>query len=207
MQDNSATGVGGPLRVAASFNTTIKARLRRWDAVPTEPARRTSFVSAQIIHATLSLLLLVSLQCFAGAQVDLVRVLKAERKLQLTSEGKVLNEFHVVLGGNPKGHKEQEGDKRTPEGKYILDYKKENSAFYKAIHISYPNGQDNEAAKKRGVSAGGQIMIHGQKNGLGWLSFVSQRFDWTNGCVALSNSDIDVVWALVKAGTPIELLP
>jgi murein L,D-transpeptidase YafK len=99
----------------------------------------------------------------------------------------------------------QEGDGRTPEGTYILDFKKPDSAFYKAIHISYPDFNDIASAKARGVNPGGQIMIHGQKNGLGWLSFISQRFDWTNGCVALSNADMEVLWSIVKQGTKVEI--
>lgn len=143
----------------------------------------------------------------AGLQIDLVRVIKSEHKLQLMTKGKVEYEFHVALGANPKGHKQQEGDERTPEGVYILDFKKDDSAFYKALHISYPNAKDILQAKRKGVSPGGQIMIHGQKNGLGWLSLISQRFDWTDGCIALSNADMDIVWKLVNAGTPIQLLP
>jgi murein L,D-transpeptidase YafK len=146
---------------------------------------------------------LVSAEPLAG----LVRVFKSERKLQILSGEKVLHEFHIVLGSNPKGHKIQEGDEKTPEGTYILDYKKSDSAFYKAIHISYPNANDIVFAKRRGVNPGGQIMIHGQKNGLGWLSFINQRFDWTNGCVALSNADMDALWSIVKQGTTVEIRP
>ena len=144
---------------------------------------------------------------FAQAPVDWVRVIKSERKLMLFSEGKVIHEFKVALGGKPKGHKRQEGDKRTPEGRYTLDYKKADSAFYKAIHISYPNPDDVAAAKKRGVSPGGLIMIHGQQNGLGWLGFLSRRRDWTEGCIALKNYEMDIVWNLIREGTQIEILP
>lgn len=144
---------------------------------------------------------------WAQKEIDLVRVLKAQHKLQLISQGKVQREFSIALGANPKGLKQKEGDKKTPEGLYRLDYKKSDSAFYKAIHISYPNAKDASTARELGILPGGQIMIHGQKNGLGWLAPISQRFDWTNGCVALSNADMDVVWTLVKTGTPIELLP
>lgn len=144
---------------------------------------------------------------WAEPTVTLVRVLKTDHKLQLLSGEKLVREFHVVFGADPKGHKMQEGDERTPEGSYILDYKKTNSAFYRAIHISYPNAKDIASAKSRGVKPGGDIMIHGQRNGLGWLSFISQRFNWTNGCVALPNKDMEIVWALVKEGTPIEILP
>lgn len=144
---------------------------------------------------------------WAEPAVTLVRVLKTDHKLQLLSGENLVREFRVVFGANPKGHKMQEGDERTPEGSYILDYKKTNSTFYRAIHISYPNAKDIASAKSRGVKPGGDIMIHGQRNGLGWLSFLSQRFNWTNGCVALPNKDMDIVWALVKEGTPIEILP
>ena len=155
---------------------------------------------------TLVLLLLAQF-ALADDAVDLVRVYKSDRTLQLISKGKVAHEFPVALGGNPVGHKKQEGDGRTPEGRYVLDYKKVDSAFYRAVHISYPNAEDIDAARRAGVSPGGQIMIHGQKNGFGWLSGISQRFDWTNGCVALTNAQMDVVWRTVKVGTPIELLP
>jgi len=156
------------------------------------------------------LFLLAMLFCqnltLAEPAIDLVRVLKSEHKLQLVSEGKVFQEFNVALGSNSKGHKQQEGDGKTPEGTYTLDYKKPDSAFHRAIHISYPNKNDITSAKVRGVSPGGQIMIHGQKNGLGWLSFISQRFDWTNGCVALNNDDMDILWAVIKEGTKIEII-
>lgn len=150
---------------------------------------------------------MVAQAVWAEPTVTLVRVLKTDNKLQLLAKEKVVREFHVVFGANPKGHKRQEGDERTPEGSYTLDYKNADSAFYKAIHISYPNAKDIASAKARGVNPGGQVMIHGQKNGLGWLSPISQHLNWTNGCVALSNADMDVVWALVKVGTPIEILP
>lgn len=153
------------------------------------------------------LLFLITYVAWADSPITLVRVLKSDQKLQLLADGKLVQEFHVVLGGNPKGHKTQEGDKKTPEGLYVLDYKKTDSSFYKAIHISYPNAKDVATAKARGVNPGGQIMIHGQKNKLGWLSFFSQRFNWTNGCVALSNKNMDTVWTLVKVGTPVEILP
>lgn len=159
------------------------------------------------MRTAVCMLLLFWNQFVSAASVDLVRVLKSEHKLQLVSAGKVVNEFHVALGGNPKGHKKQEGDERTPEGQYVLDYKNENSSFYRAIHISYPNTKDTELAMSMGVSPGGQVMIHGQKNGFGWLSSVMQRFNWTDGCVALSNQDMDIVWQKVRTGTPIELFP
>ncbi|GAB0152002.1 murein L,D-transpeptidase family protein [Marinobacterium sp. BA1] len=151
----------------------------------------------------LILLALISFQ--ANADVDLVRVDKSERKMYLLSGGEIVKEYHVALGANPKGPKEQEGDERTPEGEYTLDYKKEDSSFYRAMHINYPNQQDIAHAEELGVSPGGFIMVHGQRNWLGWISPISQRFNWTNGCIALTNDEIDEFMELVNVGTKIEI--
>lgn len=153
----------------------------------------------------ITLLLLISTVLNAEETVDKVVVLKLEKKLILFSGVKKVKEYSVVFGDNPKGHKQQEGDERTPEGNYILDYKNSNSSFYKSIHISYPNEEDKKRAKDRGVSPGGDIMIHGQKNGWGWLSPVMQFFNWTDGCIAITNSEMDELWIIIKVGTPIEI--
>ncbi len=144
---------------------------------------------------------------WAEPAVDLVRVFKAERRLQLVAQGKIVREFRVALGGNPTGRKEEEGDQKTPEGSYILDYKKADSGYHRALHISYPDSADIAAARARKVSPGGAVMIHGQKNGWGWLSFATQRFDWTNGCIALADDDMETVWDMVREGTRIEINP
>lgn len=141
----------------------------------------------------------------AYASVDLVKVDKSENKMYLLDGGRVVKEYHVAFGANPQGHKQQEGDEKTPEGLYVLDYIKEDSTFYRAMHISYPNDRDIAAAKARGVAAGGFIMVHGQRNGLGWLAPLTQRFNWTNGCVALSNSEMDEFLELVNVGTTIAI--
>ncbi|MBM95870.1 MAG: hypothetical protein CMI09_08490 [Oceanospirillaceae bacterium] len=141
----------------------------------------------------------------SNANATLVKVDKSERRLYLMHNDQVLHEFHIALGGNPRGHKQQEGDHRTPEGRYILDYKKEDSSFYRAIHISYPNAQDTEAARAAGVSPGGLIMIHGQPNRFGFLAPILQWFDWTEGCIALTNREMDIVMDVVQVGTPIEI--
>ncbi|WP_321530400.1 L,D-transpeptidase family protein [uncultured Desulfuromonas sp.] len=157
--------------------------------------------------AALFILLLASSSFASEKAIDYVLVKKVERTMQLLSGGKVIKEYDIALGANPVGHKQQEGDERTPEGKYTLDYKKENSSFFRAIHISYPNEKDKERAKAANVDPGGLIMIHGQKNGFGWLAWVSQWFNWTNGCIAVTNSEMAEIWALVKVGTPIEIQP
>ena len=157
--------------------------------------------------AVLCLLLSFPLHALAADKADGVLVKKSERKLYLKSGAKILKAYPVVFGANPAGHKQQEGDERTPEGRYLLDWKKSDSAFYKAIHISYPNEKDKKSAKERGVSPGGAIMIHGQPNGSGWLAFIMQRFDWTDGCIAVTNEAMDEIWEAVPEGTPIEILP
>ena len=140
-------------------------------------------------------------------KADFVLVVKSRSKLYLQREGKTFKEFDVVFGANPKGHKVKKGDERTPEGIYTLDFKNPNSDFYRSIHISYPNEHDIQRAKESGLDPGGLIMIHGQKNGLGWLSSVTRQVNWTDGCIALSNSDMDEVWLAVDEGTPIEIKP
>lgn len=153
------------------------------------------------------LLVMASALSNAIEKADRVVVVKSSKTLSLYRDQKLIRAFPVVFGANPIGHKQQEGDERTPEGQYTLDFKKADSAFYKAIHISYPSAQDVESARKRGVSPGGSVMIHGQKNHLGWASFISQHFNWTNGCIALTNEDMELVWQAVDAGTPIEVKP
>jgi len=140
-------------------------------------------------------------------EIDYVLVNKSERKMYLLSNKRRIKEYDVAFGSNPVGHKQREGDERTPEGKYILDYKKSDSSFYKAIHISYPNKADEKKARTHGIDPGGQIMIHGQKNGLGWMSWLTQQFDWTKGCIAVTNTEMDEIWKLVKSGTSIEIRP
>ena len=163
-------------------------------------------VTCNIISAALAILLFSGL-AYSDQTADSVRVVKSESRLYLMREGKELATFKVVFGSNPEGHKQQQGDERTPEGRYVLDYKNPNSKYYKSIHISYPNAQDRQNARKRGVNPGGDIMIHGQPNGYGGFSTIVQLFNWTNGCIALSNPDMDVIWDAVKPGTPIEIRP
>ena len=152
--------------------------------------------------------LLVSANCFGFTpKIDAVLVKKSEKRLYLLAQGKPVKEYKVVFGPKPTGHKQKVGDERTPEGKYILDYKKEKSVFYKAIHISYPNEKDKAAAKLSGVNPGNAIMIHGQRNGLGSRSWLNQRFNWTDGCIAVTNQEMDEIWRLIHVGTPIEIQP
>lgn len=154
---------------------------------------------------SLSLALFLSAFSFQAIAVDLIRVDKSERRMYLIENGNLVREYVVALGKNPRGHKQQRGDKRTPEGAYYLDFIKQNSSFYRAMHISYPNEQDRQSARQRGVSPGGSIMIHGQPNRADWNVERAQKLNWTNGCIALTNEEMDEFMALVDVGTPIRI--
>ena len=140
-------------------------------------------------------------------KVDHVLVVKSQRTLTLLSHGKVLRTYKVALGSSPVGAKEQQGDHKTPEGRYILDRRNTKSRFYKSIHLSYPNEQDKQKASQRGVAAGGDIMIHGLPNGFGWLGATHRAQNWTDGCIAVTNAEMDEIWELVQDGTPVEIRP
>ncbi|MEZ5649586.1 MAG: L,D-transpeptidase family protein [Burkholderiaceae bacterium] len=140
-------------------------------------------------------------------QADSVIVYKAERRMVLMRDGEALRTYTVSLGGNPTRPKRQEGDSRTPEGSYMIDYRKPDSSYYKALHISYPSAADVSAAKQMGVDAGSLIMIHGMRNGLGVVGRLHRLIDWTNGCIAVTNQEMDEVWSAVPDGTPIEIRP
>lgn len=148
-----------------------------------------------------------TIKCDKILKADLVVVKKSKNILSLSKEGVIFKEIKVSFGANPIGRKTKEGDERTPEGNYILDYKKPDSGYYKAIHISYPNEQDSANAKKLGVNPGGLIMIHGQKNNFGWLHLITQRFNWTNGCIGVKNDDMEYIWKSVDKGIPIIIYP
>jgi murein L,D-transpeptidase YafK len=138
---------------------------------------------------------------------DQIVVEKAARRLTLIRAGAPLKVYCVALGRAPVGAKEQEGDQRTPEGSYVIDFHKKDSDFHRALHISYPSDQDVERAVARGVSPGGDIMIHGLPNGSGWVGALHRRTDWTAGCIAVTDSEIEEIWRAVPDGTPIEIRP
>lgn len=139
--------------------------------------------------------------------VDQVLVEKKKRRLYLMSGDEVVRSYRISLGDNPKGHKLYEGDKRTPEGDYTLDWRNAGSDFYKSIHISYPSAKDREMAENWGLSPGGSIMIHGLPNGSEDMAFAYTGLDWTNGCIAVNNQEMDEIWQLVDDGTPIRIVP
>jgi len=161
-------------------------------------------------HLVAGILLFTSWPLFAqtpSVVVDRVVVYKRERKLVLLSQGKELRSYKVALGSEPVGPKTRHGDHRTPEGVYTLDSRNPNSHFYKAFHISYPNSKDIAAAKKVGVGAGGDIMLHGLPKEYAWVGKAHILHDWTDGCIAVTNEEMDEIWKLVRVGTPIEIKP
>ena len=164
------------------------------------------------IFTNLTLPILLSALLFpvlaqAQLKADLVLVKKSEHKLFLIRNGIVYETFHAVFGPRPEGPKLTEGDERTPEGQYLLDYKKLNSPFYRAIHISYPNAADRERSAKAGLPPGNHIMIHGQPAVDKNIGVDARYFNWTNGCIAVANEDMDIIWEAVDVGTPITIEP
>jgi murein L,D-transpeptidase YafK len=143
----------------------------------------------------------------AEARASLIVVEKSARQLTLLRNGEVLGAYNVALGNAPNGHKLQEDDGRTPEGAYAIDFKNARSHFHLALRVSYPNAADRASAQRRGVAPGGDIMIHGLPNGLGWLARFHLWRDWTDGCIAVTDRQIDEIWPLVDVGTAVEIRP
>ena len=138
---------------------------------------------------------------------DKVLIEKKERRLTLRSKGEVIKTYKMALGGNPVGPKERQGDNKTPEGTYIIDSRNRNSGYHLSLHISYPNEKDKMRAKELGVSPGGDIMIHGIKNGLSWVGASHAEVDWTKGCIAVTDEEMEEIYRLVPNGTIIEIRP
>ena len=136
----------------------------------------------------------------AAQRADEIRVDKSERRMELLRDGKVIKTYRILLGDAPIGHKRQQGDERTPEGRYNISFRNDKSRFHLSLRISYPNDADRAQAQARGVDPGGDIMIHG-KTPPGYSR------DWTDGCIALTDQQIEEVWQLVPVGTPIVISP
>ena len=155
------------------------------------------------------LLLLLPAEPHAGEfpVADKVIIEKAARQLHLLQKGKIFRTFKIALGIVPIGDKKQEGDFKTPEGSYLLDARNPNSEFFLSIHVSYPNHADRREAAAQGVDPGGAIMIHGQPNEPTRSEAYYRTQDWTNGCIAVSNSDMIDIWLMTGENTPIEIRP
>jgi len=143
----------------------------------------------------------------SATKVDRIVVEKSKRTLTLIDGGKTVKTYKVALGGQPVGAKDRQGDHKTPEGIYSVDAKNQNSQFYKALRLSYPNPADRANARKLGVSTGGDVEIHGLGSKWGWLGAKHRLTDWTDGCVALTNEEIDEIYPLINVGTTVEIRP
>lgn len=141
------------------------------------------------------------------APVDKVLIEKKNRRLMLISKGKTIKTYKIALGGDPIGPKERQGDNKTPEGIYTIESRNRHSIYHLSLRISYPNAKDKKHAKALGVSPGGDIMIHGIKNGLDWVGGLHSEMDWTDGCIAVTNPEMEEIARLVPNGTPVEIRP
>jgi tetratricopeptide (TPR) repeat protein len=139
--------------------------------------------------------------------VDRILIEKSTRRLMLISQGEVLKTYKIALGGNPIGPKERQGDNKTPEGTYVIDARNKDSRFHLSLHISYPNERDKKRAKEFGVSPGGDIMIHGIKNSFSWVGDAHAEVDWTKGCIAVTDEEIEEIDKLAPNGTIVEIRP
>lgn len=143
----------------------------------------------------------------ADELADLVVVIKSKRIMFLIKEGKILKAYRVALGKNPSGRKLSQGDGRTPEGRYYIAGRNPDSSFYKALKISYPNEKDFEDAHRLNLNPGGGVMIHGLSKKVEYLGKYHIIDDWTEGCIAVTNEEMDEIWSAVPDGTAVEILP
>jgi murein L,D-transpeptidase YafK len=143
----------------------------------------------------------------AGTTIDRVVVEKSARRLSIFRDGNQIKNYRIALGRSPVGAKREEGDMKTPEGIYKIDGRNPQSSFHLALHISYPSNEDNKRAAEHGVSAGFDIMIHGLQNGRGWLGAFHRWKDWTAGCIAVTDEEIEELWRVTPDGTTIEIRP
>lgn len=143
----------------------------------------------------------------AAEKADRILILKSERKLTLYRAGRPLKTYLVALGGSPEGDKQCQGDSRTPEGTYRIDLKNRASRFHRSLRVSYPDARDKAEARRRGCSPGGDIFIHGLGKDFAFLGKLHRASDWTLGCVAVTNEEIEEIWAAVDVGTVVEIRP
>ncbi len=132
---------------------------------------------------------------------------KKARRLTLLRDSAAIRKYRIALGGHPEGAKACQGDERTPEGNYVISGRNQKSQYHWSLRISYPNAADRAAARKLKCNPGGDIFIHGLPNGYGWIGKAHAAHDWTLGCIAVTNAEIEEIWALVPNGTPVEIKP
>lgn len=177
------------------------------------PTKTMTTAAAAFVLCTL--LSLACITCWCAAQdttptaikADRIVVDKSARTMTLMQGAKALKTYKVALSRKPLGAKEREGDHKVPEGEYVVDSKNAHSRFHLALHISYPNAADREKARKLGVRPGGNIEIHGLDSKYAWVGSLQRQVDWTDGCIAVTNPEIEEIWPLVPVGTPVEIRP
>ncbi len=150
---------------------------------------------------------IITLHAIQKGPADKILIEKKERRLTLILKDKVLKTYKIALGGNPDGPKERQGDNKTPEGTYVIDSRNKDSRYHLSLHISYPNEKDKKRAKELGASPGGDIMIHGIKNGFSWVGGLHTEVDWTKGCIAVTDEEIEEIDRLAPNGTIVEIRP
>lgn len=166
-----------------------------------------------VTHAVLALALTlalsqgVALGSDSPTGADLIVIRKSQRTLSLIRGTDTVRTFAIKLGANPSGHKQEEGDARTPEGRYFIEYKNPDSRFFLSLKISYPNRHDELRANQLGVSAGGNIMIHGMPDAPHFSRGYYHKVDWTDGCIAVSNTAMREIWRAVAELTPVVIYP
>jgi murein L,D-transpeptidase YafK len=143
----------------------------------------------------------------ADLRADAILIIKHTHTLYLLHDNLPMHSYPIALGLNPVGTKKHQGDFRTPEGRYVIDFRQEHSHFFKALHVSYPNVADAQQAASHHWPTGGDIFIHGLPNVLKKPLSYYQTRDWTNGCIALSNEDLRDIWDLTAGETPVQILP
>jgi murein L,D-transpeptidase YafK len=173
------------------------------------PARRRALrtFAASAVLLFLAAFPLAAQKPASPEKADSVLILKKDHLLELLSNGQVIRAYKVALGQGGLAPKERQGDARTPEGHYVIDNRNSASEYHLSLHISYPNADDRKRAAKLGVAPGGDIMIHGLPNGKGYVGAAHRLFDWTLGCVAVTDQEIEEIWKLVPIGTPVEIRP
>jgi murein L,D-transpeptidase YafK len=176
-------------------------------AHPSQNRRKILCLASILAAASMCVGVVSKLGAQTATKVDRIVVEKSKRTLTLLDGRKTVKTYKVALGGQPVGAKDRQGDHKTPEGIYSVDAKNPNSQFYKALHLSYPNPADRANARKLGVSPGGDVEIHGLGSKWGWLGAKHRLTDWTDGCVALTNEEIDEIYPLINVGTTVEIRP
>jgi len=196
----------GYLEQVAIKDSTIAAQQTQLDVLRKEIHRKEEEIEA-IGQRLKALERLVMAHAIEKGSVDKILVEKGARRLTLFSYGEVLKNYRIALGGDPVGHKMQQGDNKTPEGTYVINGRNKGSRYHLSLRISYPNDSDRRRARELGVDPGGDIMIHGIKNGFSWVGEAHAELDWTQGCIAVTNEEIEEINKLAPNGTIVEIRP